>query len=233
MIPALIFWLIKNYRKEGSFKPLFRVILSRIKPSLFKIVSVILFIILFVFATSVVAQTKRLSYMIMRGTDIVGDIHYAETNNAGIKQMEMESEVKGRILFIRYSGSAKEEAVYQNGILYRSSIYRKLNGKEKANKQHQAVNNQYLIRSGNYSETSTDYPITYNMLSLYSTEPINIDKVYSDNFQRFVDIKKLDTHKYKINLPDGNTNYYYYQNGELTVMEAHSTWYTVTIVLKK
>lgn len=233
MIPALIFWLIKNYRKERSFKRLFRIILLKIKPALFKIASLILFILLVVFATSAIAQTKSLNYMIMRGTDIVGGIHYTETNNSGMKQMEMESEVKGRILFIRYSGSAKEEAIYQNGVLSRSSIYRKLNGKEKANKQHLALNNRYLIRSGESSETIGIYPITYNMLSLYSSEPVNIDKVYSDNFQRFVDIIKLDSHKYKINLPDGNTNYYYYQNGELMLVEVHSTWYTVTIVLKK
>lgn len=233
MIPALIFWLIKNYRKEGGFKPLLRVILLKIKPSLFRVGAVILFILLVVFATTVVAQSKSLNYMIMRGTDVVGGIHYTETNKPGVKQMEMESQVKGRILFIRYSGNAKEEAVYQNGVLARSSIYRKLNGKEKANKQHLAINNQYLVRSGTNSETIGIYPITYNMLSLYSAEPANVDKVYSDNFQHFVDIKRVDAHKYKINFPDGNTNYYYYQNGELILVEVNSTWYSISIVLKK
>jgi hypothetical protein len=233
MIPVIVLWLIKKYKKAGSRKQFFRNISAGIKPLIFKIASVLLAILLIFFAMSVIAQTKDLNYMIMRGTDIVGGIHFTETNNSGMKQLEMESQVKGRILFISYSGNAKEEALYQNGVLYRSSIYRKLNGKEKANKQHQAVNNQYVIRSGENSETSAAYPITYNMLSLYSTEPVTIDKVYSDNFQRFLEIKKLENHKYKISLPDGNTNYYYYQNGELVLVEAHSSWYSVMIVLKK
>ena len=233
MIPVIVLWLIKKYKKAGSRKQFFQNISAGIKPSIFKIASVVLVILLIFFAMSVIAQTKELNYMIMRGTDIVGGIHFSETNNSGMKQLEMESQVKGRILFISYSGSAKEEAVYQNGVLYQSSIYRKMNGKEKANKQHQAMNNQYVIRSGANSETSPIYPITYNMLSLYSTEPVNIDKVYSDNFQRFVDIKKLQDHKYKISLPDGNINYYYYHDGELVLVEAHSTWYSVMIVLKK
>ncbi|HVT84767.1 MAG TPA: DUF6134 family protein [Chitinophagaceae bacterium] len=233
MIPIIVLWLFKKYKKAGSRKQFFQNMFTIIKPSVYKIAGAILTLILTFLAMSAIAQTKDLNYMIMRGTDIVGGIHFTETNTSGLKQMEMESKVKGRILFISYSGSAREEAIYQNGVLYHSSIYRKLNGKEKANKQHQAVNNQYVIRSGENSETSPIYPITYNMLSLYSTEPVNIDKVYSDNFQRFLDIKKLEDHKYKISLPDGNTNYYYYHEGQLVLVEAHSTWYSVLIVLKK
>lgn len=233
MLPVLVLWIINKYKKAGSRKQFLRNILAAIHSSLFKIAGVILFILLILFAVSAIGQTRELNYMIMKGTDIVGGIHFTETNNSGVKQLAMESQVNGKILFIRYSGSAREEAVYQNGILYHSSIFRKLNGREKANKQHQAVNHEYLIRSGATTETSPIYPITFNMLSLYSTEPVNIDKVYSDNFQRFLEIKKLDEHKYKISLPDGNTNYYYYQNGLLVLVEAHSTWYSVMIVLKK
>ncbi len=233
MIPVLVIWLIKKYKKAGSRKQFLRNISAAIKPAFFKIAGVLLGLLLVFFALSAFAQTKELNYAIIRGTDIVGAIHFTETDNSGIKQLSMESQVKGRILFITYSGSAKEEAVYQNGVLYHSSIYRKMNGKEKANKQHQAVNNQYVIRSGENSETSANYPITYNMLSLYSTEPVNINKVYSDNFQRFVEIKKLEEHKYKISLPDGNTNYYYYRNAVLVLVEVRSTWYSVMIALKK
>ncbi|HWC55240.1 MAG TPA: DUF6134 family protein [Chitinophagaceae bacterium] len=233
MIPVIVLWLIKKYKRAGSRRQFFRNILNAIQPSIYKIAGAIFFILLICFAMFAVGQTKDLTYTIMRGSDIVGGIHFTETNISGVKQMQMESQVKGKILFLSYSGSAKEEAEYQNGVLYHSSIYRKLNGKEKANKQHQAVNNEYQVRTGANSETMPIYPITYNMLSLYSTEPSNVQYVYSDNFQRFLEIKKLEEHKYKLSLPDGNTNYYYYQNGVLTLVEAHSTWYSVMIVLKK
>jgi hypothetical protein len=178
------------------------------------------------------AQTRNLSYQILHGSNQVGTVQVTETRAPGITNLKMESQVKGRVLLISYSGSATEEAVYQNGTLVNSSIYRKMNGKEKANRKHIAMGDQYIIQSGNDKSFTSQYPITYNMLSLYTTEPVNQYKVYSDNFQRFLDIKKLEEHKYKIELPDGKTNYYHYKDGLLVMVEAHSTWYSVKIVLK-
>jgi hypothetical protein len=143
----------------------------------------------------------------------------------------MESDVKTRFVFT-FTAHASEEAVYNNGILLRSSIYRRLNDSEKANKQHQVTDNrQYLIRTGKRSELTKTYPITYNMLSLYSKEPENISKVYSDNFQTFLAIEKVASHKYKITLPDGNYNYYYYKNGILNLVEVHHSFYSANIIL--
>ncbi len=106
-----------------------------------------------------------------------------------------------------------------------------MNGDEKANKQHRADNGQYIIYKGKKSEVMKTYPITYTMLSLYSREPENIGKVYSDNYETFLAIQKTDAHKYKITLPDGNYNYYYYKDGVLKLVEVHHSLYTANIVL--
>ena len=75
------------------------------------------------------------------------------------------------------------------------------------------------------------YPVNYNMLSLYSREPENIDHVYSDDYETFLAIQKTDAHKYKISLADGNYNYYYYKDGVLNLVEVHHSLYTANIVL--
>ena len=144
--------------------------------------------------------------------------------------LKMVSDVRTRFIFT-FIAHADEEAVYYNGILLRSSIYRKLNGNEKANKQHQVDNRQYIIRKGSSTEITKNYPITYNMLSLYSKEPVNISQVYSDNFESFIAIEKTEAHKYKITLPDGNYNYYIYKDGVLTTIEIHHSLYSANIVL--
>jgi uncharacterized protein DUF6134 len=115
--------------------------------------------------------------------------------------------------------------------MFRSSIYRRLNGNEKVNKQHQENNGQYIIHAGQRSEITKTYPITYNMLSLYSKEPEDISRVYSDNFESFVSIQKTGQHRYKITLPDGNYNNYYYKNGLLVQVEIHHSFYSANIVL--
>jgi hypothetical protein len=71
------------------------------------------------------------------------------------------------------------------------------------------------------------------MLSLYSTEPTSVSQVYSDSFEQFIAIQKTADHKYKIELPDGNHNNYYYENGILSKVDINSTFYSASIQLKK
>ena len=230
MIPVLIIWLIKHYRENNKRK------MAVVAPKIAKkylpfVAAILLLVILLIFSTNSYSQNKKFNYQIIRNGDKVGSLLFSETSTGDLDYLKMESDVKTRLIFT-FTAHASEEAVYNNGILLRSSIYRRLNGTEKANKQHEATGNrQYLIRTGKTSEFTKTYPITYNMLSLYSKEPENISKVYSDNFQTFLAIEKAASHKYKITLPDGNYNYYYYKNGILNLVEVHHSFYSANIIL--
>ena len=230
MIPVLIIWLIKHYRENNKGK------MAGVAPKIAKkylpfVAAILLLFILLIFSTNSYSQNKTFNYQIIRNGDKVGSLLFSETSTGDLDYLKMESDVKTRLIFT-FTAHASEEAVYNNGILLRSSIYRRLNGTEKANKQHEATGNrQYLIRTGKTSEFTKTYPITYNMLSLYSKEPENISKVYSDNFQTFLAIEKAASHKYKITLPDGNYNYYYYKNGILNLVEVHHSFYSANIIL--
>jgi len=227
---VLIIWLIKHYRENNKGK------MAGVAPKIAKkylpfVAAILLLIILLIFSTNSYSQNKKFNYQIIRNGDKVGSLLFSETSTDDLDYLKMESDVKTRLIFT-FTAHASEEAVYNNGILLRSSIYRRLNGTEKANKQHEATGNrQYLIRTGKTSEFTKTYPITYNMLSLYSKEPENISKVYSDNFQTFLAIEKAASHKYKITLPDGNYNYYYYKNGILNLVEVHHSFYSANIIL--
>ncbi|HEV8504605.1 MAG TPA: DUF6134 family protein [Chitinophagaceae bacterium] len=226
MIPVLIIWLIRRYREKNKRKNI-AIIPKNSKKYLRPLSILLLFVVLSVKSHS---QNKALTYQIVRNGNKVGTLRFSETSTGDMDHLKMESDVKTRFVFT-FTAHSSEEAVYYNGILLRSSIYRKLNGTEKANKQHQAGNQQYIIHAGEKTEVTKNYPITYNMLSLYSREPENISQVYSDNFQSFIAIQKTDQHKYKITLPDGNYNYYYYKNGVLSLVEVHHSLYSANIVL--
>ncbi len=230
MIPVLIISLIKHYRVKNKGK-MAAVASKTAKKYLPFVAAILLLVILLIFSTNSYSQNKTLNYLIIRNGDKVGSLLFSETSTGDLDYLKMESDVKTRLIFT-FTAHASEEAVYNNGILLRSSIYRRLNSTEKANKQHQATGNrQYLIRTGERSELTKTYPITYNMLSLYSKEPENISKVYSDNFQTFLAIEKAASHKYKVTLPDGNYNYYYYKNGTLILVEVHHSFYSANIIL--
>lgn len=177
------------------------------------------------------AQETRLAYDIKRNGDVVGNIHFIQRVAGSRTVLTMESEVNTRFIF-NFKAKTKEEAIYDNGIMTWSSVFRKLNGNVKADKKTKAVGNAYTIYKGNKTEIVKNYPIRYNMLSIYLTEPIDVSKVYSDNFQQQIDIQKIATHHYKIKFPDGNYNEYYYTNGVCSKVEIHHSMYRATIELK-
>jgi hypothetical protein len=222
MVPVLIIWLIRRFRRSQR--------INKSAKKLQRIAGVLLPAIILLFALSASSQNRSLNYQILRNGNKVGTLRFSESTTGNMDYLKMESDVKTRFIFT-FTAHASEEAVYYKGVLLHSSIYRKLNGNEKVNKQHQADNRQYIIHTGKNSGITKNYPITYNMLSLYSREPENIPDVYSDNFERFVPIAKTAAHTYKVTLPDGNYNYYYYKNGMLTLVEVHHSLYSANIVL--
>lgn len=180
---------------------------------------------------SVQAQQKKLEYNIKRNGDVVGTINFTQGIAGNRTVLTMESEVNTRFIF-NFKAKAKEEAIYDDSILTWSSIYRKLNGNVKVDKKTKANGNVYTVYKGNKIETLNNYPIRYNMLSIYVTEPVNISKVYSDNFQQQIDIQKIAAHHYKIKFPDGNYSEYFYTNGICSKVEIHHSLYSATIELK-
>ena len=221
--------MILRYREKKNTKRT-KVTPGRTKKQLPPVTSMLLLILFLNFATKSYSQNRILNYQIIRNGNKVGSLFFSEISTGTMDYLKMESDVKTRFIFT-FTAHASEEAVYSNGILLHSSIYRRLNGSEKVNKQHEANNRQYIIHAGERSEVTKAYPITYNMLSLYSKEPESISRVYSDNFQTFIFIEKLGLHRYKITLPDGNYNYYHYKNGVLSLVEVHHSIYTASIVL--
>jgi len=180
---------------------------------------------------SVQAQQKRLEYNIKRNGDVVGTIIFTHGITSNRTVFTMESEVNTRFIF-NFKAKAREEAIYDDSILTWSSVYRKLNDNVKVDKKTKANGNVYTVYKGSKTETLNNYPIRYNMLSIYVIEPLNIPKVYSDNFQQQLDIQKIADHHYKIKFPDGNYNEYFYTGGVCSRVEVHHTMYSATIELK-
>lgn len=180
---------------------------------------------------SINAQQKKLEYNIKRNGDVVGNIHFVQGIVGNRIVLTMESEVNTRFIF-NFKANAKEEVIYDNGIMVWSSIFRKLNGNVKVNKKTKANGNAYTVYKGSKTEMLNNYPIRYNILSVYISEPANITKVYSDNFQQQIDIQKIADHHYKIKFPDGNYNEYFYINGVCSKIEIHHSMYSATIELK-
>jgi type II secretory pathway pseudopilin PulG len=207
MIPLLIFWLLKNFRKVKT---------AAQKSAMTK--SLHLMLTLMLLSSSIHAQERVYRYNVFHSGEIKGELVVSQKVSAKQVHVKIVSEVRTRFL-IKVIVKSIEEAIFEDGVLVYSSLYRLVNGDEKTNQQIQATGVGYKLTSKNKTTTVPSYPIHHSILLLYYQEPVNISKVYSDNFQQYVDVKKVGANKYLVTLPNGNTTYYCYKNGICTSVE--------------
>jgi hypothetical protein len=185
-----------------------------------------------IFPTPGYAQERKLVYDVMKDGNIIGEIIFLELIKDQRKILSLTSDVKTRFIFC-FSDHAEEAASFEDGVMVYSSFYQKQNGSDKAHKKTIASGNSYKLIDDGASKLISCSPIRYNMLLLYTNIPESIYKVYSDNFQKLLDIKKVGENKYRLTLPDGNYNYYTYRNGVCNRVDIERTFFNVHFVLRE
>jgi hypothetical protein len=170
-------------------------------------------------------------YDVMRNGKIIGNISFVELVSGQKKFLSMTSDVKTRFIFA-FSDNTAETAAYDDGIMVYSSFFQKQTGSGTANKTTIASGKFYKLTDAGETKLISVNPIRYNMLLLYTTMPEGIEKVYSANFQKHLEIKKIEENKYRLTLPDGKFNYYTYKNGICTKVEIIRSLFTLQFVLR-
>lgn len=178
------------------------------------------------------AQNKTLKYKISQKGEPIGHVVFTQQVSPGETALKIVSEINTRVV-MKIVVHAVEEASFESGILQSSYVYRTQNGKETLNKTTKRHHTSYQILDGNDTKTFPVFPIEYNMICLYAYEPVGVSKVYSDIFEKFLDIRKIGAHHYKLSFPNGSYNEYHYFNGTCTKIEVNHTLYDATITLSK
>jgi hypothetical protein len=168
----------------------------------------------------------------MRNGKVIGKITFVEMVSGQKKFLSMTSDVKTRFIFA-FSDDTAETAAYDNGVMVYSSFYQKQTGSGIANKTTIATGKEYKLTDDGVSTVTKFDPIRYNMLLLYTTIPQAVSKVYSANFQKHLDIKKMEDNRYRLTMPDGKFNYYTYKNGICSRVEIVRKLFTLQFVLKE
>ncbi len=223
MIPALLFWLFKKYAK-----PAFNTFNQRLANNRAQ-KRAALAILLLLSTFLVRGQEKIYTYQIKRNGDQIGAMQFHQKKEGDDTFFKMVSKVKTRFI-VEIDVQTLDQSHFKNGTLIYSIVNRKVNGKEKAPKETRLLHQNYQLLAG-AKKTTANTIINYNMMLLYCQEPVNISQVYSDSFQKMLTIYKTAPNTYRINLPDGNYNSYYFQNGTCKKVEVHHTLYLITMEL--
>lgn len=227
MIPAIIMLLMRRYQK--THPQYFLLLRAKMMYTARVLLFLLIALALVIFSK---AQEKKLSYTIKRNGSQVGSMNISEVIQGSRISLRLQSVIKTRFIF-SFSAKATEEAVYDKGLLLYSSIYQKLNGNEKMNKETRYVNNGYVIKEGDNEESLNNIQIRYNLVCLYGHEPLNTAWIYSDKYQKFLPIQKIEEHHYRISFPDGSANEYWYKNGLCTKVRINHSLYSAVMELNQ
>ena len=173
---------------------------------------------------------RKLHYEVLRNGKVIGYLDALRKDNGAIVEYIMESNVKVSLImdFALYS---KVLGTFNNGVLTSGSIVRRLNGKDKANAKITWQTDHYVIQDKDESIQIKE-KITYTTACLMHEEPVNMQRIFSENFKRFIPIKAIKPHQYELQLPDGNRNFYTYANGVCVSAEVNTTLTTAYFRLK-
>lgn len=222
MIPiitvALLFWFLQKITAIEFGKFRFLIISEQAK----------LAVLFFLFTINSQAQEKTVNYNVLRNGTVIGQMQFSQKTNNDDVFLKISSEVKTRLIF-GIDIKTEEGSHFKNGKLISSYVKRHVNGKEKANKTTQLIDSGYKTLAENKKGQIKQNYIDYNLMLLYSKEPVSENQVYSDSFQQFLVIKKTNTHSYRIVLPDGNYNDYHFLNGVCQKVELHHSLFTINI----
>ena len=178
------------------------------------------------------AQERKLVYDVMRNGKVIGEINFVEMSQGQKKFLSLSSNVETTVI-ITIKDHTAETAGYDKGIMVYSSFYQKQTGSDVINKTTTVSGKRYKLTDNGESKLISLPPIRYNTLLLYTNVPKNINKVFSGNFQKMLDIKKIAENKYRLIMPDGKFNDYTYTNGICSKVEIVRSLGTVQFVLRE
>lgn len=174
-------------------------------------------------------QAQNRGYKVMRSGSEIGWVSLFRQSDSLSTFISMASQIRIQVLFT-ISLIAKEESEFRGGQLAHSYFYRKRNSTVKADRHTRLQGSRYWVEDED-GRKPLDLPaVSYNTLCLYYEEPKNRVFVYSDNCQCNLPIEHRPDGAYRISLPGGGTNDFYYRSGDCSQVKIDYGYYSVTLV---
>lgn len=225
MIPALIFWLLKQYKQTGSVEAVWSLLKNIVLLKFLK-VAILVIIAMFILLG---LRAQELKFSVIHRGDTIGKMQLKKELQNDVTTIKVNSTVKTKIL-IAIRVITDEESHFRNGLLVYSLVNRKINNREPVIKKTRFENNVYHLSDGEKYKCLKGKEIRRNIICLYFNEPVAADSVYCDNQQQWAPVKKIGNNCYRVTMPDGNYNDFFYSKGVCTKVEISHSFYKITLL---
>lgn len=184
-------------------------------------------LLFFITTTTFAAETYKYD-MFLLGSKIGTIIVTHEKRSDGSDFFVMTSDARAKILWTDRTSKTRCEVLFKDGKMV-SSVHDKVE-----NTSGQRICKVTSDKNG-YKGTVNGVPFTvgetptYCVSSLYVQEPKNVKRIFYEPDGTFANIKKIAPDAYEFKSSDGNRNVYRYKDGQITEMEFHLTFVSVTV----
>ena len=156
-------------------------------------------------------KAQQITYRLEWRGDSIGYMTAKKVVQGNVTNYEIESKTKIRML-LSFEHSSHYKAKYTNDFLESSFCKNVVNDKTKAETKVTLKNGIYKIERLDEDDKTFHDKISESIVGLYFNEP-SANRLFSENYGGYCDLRKLSNHSYELVKPDDNTNIYYFENG--------------------
>ena len=146
-----------------------------------------------------------------------------------VEYYTIESQAHANLLVSQVDVKTILKSTYKDGILISSFAKNEKNGEIEQYADTQWKDTEYAITSHTGKNTVRE-KIQISVASLYFTEPKNHQRIYSEVWGQFLPLTMKDN-SYTLQLPNGRTTTFIYENGQL--QEIHTTTKVGKVKIKR
>ena len=159
-------------------------------------------------------------------------------NHEEIGTLTVERQIEGNNTSYSLFSSVQLKALVN--VQIHETIVSEFNANELTTALHKRVINGFHSADKVVTKSGKDYvcddeilphlgsSIQSSVLLLYFHEPKTVSRIFSESFAEMVTLRNLGEGIYSLKLPNDSTTDYYYENGMLVKVNAHTRWGIIT-----
>lgn len=172
-------------------------------------------------------DAQKLYYDVVKGNKTLGSMVVERSKLGSETVFKVDSKVDYRLL-LSFKIDYQAEERFVNGILTDGSAINTLNGKVQKHSVVKWDGDQYVINLNGELTHFNNNGIVFSIPHLYYNEPVNQQRVFSQQFGAFVPMYEDEPKVYVLDSPDGKNYYTYNAEGiceEVKVSRTYATFY--------
>lgn len=188
-------------------------------------------ILCFAMFMSVMAATsmgQTLNYDVVKGSKNLGSMVVTRKITGTTEEIWFKSDVTIKLL-LTFKVDFDQYEKFINGNLNWGKALSTLNGRTQKDSKIVANKDGHLLTLDGIGAQVTE-PIDFSVTQIYFDEPVDGQRVFSQQFAQFLTMRKVGDHKYVLSSPDGD-NYYTYTNGICTLVRVQRDFANFNFVI--